>query len=134
MSWQEFFYHSHTILSLQKATELKKEGTTEKVSRDSPECYYFSEEIKILYTIQANRKNRYAGKAYYCAILPEGEKNRRQGKRLTEIIEKGLRAHTEHEVLRSIEMVAFDPRVNPFIVADICSFNAEKMEIGRAHV
>lgn len=129
INWKMFLNSSQTLLSAQKsALEVRKNSTELVMHRRSAERYDFSKEIKICYTIQSGRKGRYAGKAYYCAILRDDEANRQIGKRLTDIIEKGLRAKTVQEVLSSIEWVAFDERVTQHIVGDIQSFYAGAMD------
>lgn len=101
--------------------------SVEQERRAPAECYVFSKEICIYYIIMANRKNRFAGKAYYCESNIAAGSSRKRGRRLTEIIEKGLRAHTETEVIQRIETVPFDPRVEPYIVSDLCAAYAGRM-------
>lgn len=117
VSYDDFYFSNRTLLS-----NYEHAGQTavasETTHRNRAECYYFSKEIHILYTVQADRKNRYAAKAYYCASLRDGE-HRQQGKRLTKNIEKGLRAQTKSDILSRMEYVPFDQRVDAAIVGDI---------------
>lgn len=129
ISRNELFVSNRTILSLQKKVEYEKKNPSGEINRRNPaERYDFSREISVFYTIQENRKNRYAGKAYYCETLISGANNRRHGKRLTEIIEKGLRAKTKSELLAKLQGIPFDPRVDPYIVHDVCSAYADKLD------
>ena len=125
-----FFDSGRTIRSLFNHAVIEKnrpETMEDQERRDSANCYSFSNEIIIHYVIIPNRKNRFAGKAYYCESHIAEESSRKRGRRLTEIIEKGLRAHTEAEVIQRIETVPFDPRVEPYIVADLCATYANRM-------
>lgn len=123
------FLGNKTILALQKNAEKEKANPSgEILRRNTANTYSFSREISIFYTIQKNRKQRFGGKAYYCETPGPENKNRRRGRRLTEIIEKGLRAKTESEVLAGLENIPFDPRVDPQIVRDICSAYADKTD------
>lgn len=124
-----FYTTKRTVLSLKEAAENAKNATEgDKASRNPASYYYFSKEIQLYYIILTNRKNRFAGKAYYCKMLNSATKKRRHGKRITDIIEKGLRAETEHEVFERLENVPFDERVAPHSVTDICSAYAANMD------
>ena len=111
----DFFNSGLTIRSLYQRAALIDIGPPKKERRKPAERYVFSKEIIIRYTILKNRKNRYAGKAYYCSILD----THKRGKPLTETIEKGLRSHTEQGVLTRLEEVPFDDRVESVIIEDI---------------
>jgi hypothetical protein len=93
-------------------------------SRKSASCILFSKEIPIYYSITSDRKNRYAGKAYFCRLLSPAEaKKRQKGKSLTNYIEKGLRQKSEADVIDAIEKnIPFDQRVAPVIIKEIRRF------------
>ena len=118
----DFFNSGLTIRSLYQRAVLGDMKPLKKERRKPAERYAFSAEIAIRYTILKNRKNRYAGKAYYCSVLDD----RKRGKPLTEMVEKGLRSHTEQGVLTRLEEVPFDGRVESVIVEDILSAYEEK--------
>ena len=129
ISTDVFYEGRSTILSLKKEAEKKRNlPIGGKETRDQARVYRFSKEIQLCYTILTKRKNRFAGKAYYCEIQ-RSESRRQRGKRLTVIIEKGLRCETEGEVLKQMETVPFDERVTPYIVKDVCSAYASDMEL-----
>lgn len=79
--------------------------------------YRFSKEISVFYNIYADRKNRYAGIVYYRELIDINLKT--WGKKLSAIIEKGLRAETEEKVIASISGVLFNERIYPVIRSDI---------------
>lgn len=79
--------------------------------------YIFSEEIRLSYCIYADRKNRYAGKCWYRKLVETYPL--KYAKRISPLIEKGLRASTEDGVTRKLWEVVFDDRVYPFIYSDL---------------
>lgn len=122
VSADDFFQSGVSIKSLMsQAIQRKKcgENPNKAETRNTAERYRFSAEITIQYTINTNRKNRFAGKAYYCSCAIPEKSNRKRGKRLTDMIEAGLRAKSEAEVVQNLEWIPFDERVYPHIVEDI---------------
>ena len=90
-----------------------------KRSRSAPNSYSFSPEISLQYTIQSDKHGAFAGKAYYCESRSADNTHRQRGKRLTPFIEKGLRAKTQEDVLSKLELLPFDPRMEPYIISDL---------------
>ncbi len=89
--------------------------STEKYDKSS--IYQFSQEIELTYSIYANKDNRYAGKAWYREL--KNADTQKRGKRVTPIIEKGLRAKTEEEIINELWKVVFDERVYPYIRLEV---------------
>lgn len=77
----------------------------------------FSNEIHLFYSIYADRKNRYAGSCWYREI--KNVDPLIYGKRVSQKIEKGLRAKTKDEILHKLPQIVFDDRVFPYIYTDI---------------
>lgn len=97
---------------------IKKECEETAIEKyDKSLIYQFSKEIELAYSIYANKDNRYAGKAWYRELLNADTQKR--GKRITPIIEKGLRAKTEEEIVKELWQVVFDERVYPYIHLEI---------------
>lgn len=84
----------------------------------------YTPEIEFRLSIQHNCKNRVAGRVYYCSILRPSNKHRKQGKRLTPILEKGLRQRTEAEVLDAVEYAVLDDRFAAEVVRDVLDYYA----------
>lgn len=81
------------------------------------EEYKFSKEISMFYNVYSERKKKYAGVVYYREIKeiePE-----MWGKRISSIIEKGLRAESKEDVVKAIENIIFDDNVYPIIRSDV---------------
>ncbi len=105
-----------TILACLKTKE--KQSKEEKTHRYSKaEEYQFSPEISLFYKIYSERKNKFAGVAYYREI--KDVKLKTWGKKLTSDIEKGLRANTKDEVVARFEDMFFKDDVYPLIWNDI---------------
>lgn len=115
-----------SIISLKHKLE---NPDTETSRYKAAQIYDFSSEIKIHYSVIPGRKNRYAGMATFREILDsEQKKTRSLGKRLSERIEKGLRAVTEAAVVRQIETrIPYDERVQPYIISEIIRVYGERM-------
>lgn len=104
-----------TILACLKAKEQPKEKKASCYSK--AEEYQFSSEISLFYKIYSERKNKFAGVAYYKEI--KDIKLKTWGKKLTSDIERGLRADTKDEVVSRLEDIVFNDDVYPFIWNDI---------------
>lgn len=114
------------LISLKQKLEAPDEdGTHYKPAQ----VYDFSREIKIHYSIMADRKHSYAGQAVFRKILDGSQKKTRtMGESLTKPIEKGLRAKTEAAVIRRIESIPYDERMESVIVPEIFRVYGERME------
>ena len=81
------------------------------------EEYVFSKEVHLFYNIYSERKNRFAGRAWYRKL--ENADQQKYGKRISPLIEKGLRAGSEEEVEAALWIVALDERVCSYIQNDL---------------
>ena len=113
---EDYLRSKKTILSIWKSVTAAERGDSEQ-KRNKAEEYRFSREISLFYRIYSNRRNRFAGVAYYKEI--KALKPQEWGKKLTSDIEKGLRADTRSKVIRALEDVVFDEEVYPIIRMDI---------------
>lgn len=112
----EFFTSRKSVLSLWKLQDGVEDKLEEEKYRKASE-YRFSKEISLFYRIYKGRKNRYAGVAYYRAMIdPDAGQ---WGKKLSPDIEKGLRSKTEENIRKNLEILAFDEAVYDLIRADI---------------
>lgn len=88
--------------------------------RNAAKEVQYSKEIVLSYTTK-QRGNKIVGRGYYCQMLSENEQTTRlRGKRLTQLVEKGLRCKNEEEVAASmLQKVPYYNEVAPFIIRDI---------------
>lgn len=122
----EFIKATLSLISLKRNLDTLGGGATHY---KAAQVYHFSKEIQIHYSILPGRKNRYAGMADFREILDSKKKGARiKGKRLTERIEKGLRATTEAAVIHQIETrIPYDERVEPHVISEIFRVYRDKM-------
>lgn len=94
-------------------------GVVEQKDTKSSEVkeFAFSKEIHLSYAVYENRKNRYAGTCWYRKI--KNVDPLLYGKRISPIIEKGLRAKKKEEVIANLSQIVFDERVYPYIYTDM---------------
>ncbi len=121
----DYIKSGKTILSFWKAHERYEDDKLPK--RKKAEEYKFSEEISIFYRIYADRKNKYAGVAFYREIIDTEIKT--WGRNLSSNIEKGLRADTPEQVKDVLGRIVFDDSVYPIIRNDL---EKKYMGAGRA--
>ena len=103
-----------TIIACLKSIHEHEEKAA-KYSR--AEEYRFSDEISLFYNLYSERKNRYAGVAYYREIKDANLKT--WGKKCSPDIEKGLRSNTKEGVISSLENLVYYDSLYPIIRADI---------------
>lgn len=124
---EEYYLNTDkTIVTCWNEAVHPKEDTPEPVYK-KPEEYKFSEEISLFYKIYSERKNKFAGVAYYKEI--KSIDPRKWGKKISSDIEKGLRADSRESVISAIESIVFEDKVYPIIRTDI-----EKQYIGRVPI
>lgn len=123
---QNYLETDKTIVACWNEAISPKDNISKPVYK-KPEEYQFSEEISLFYKIYSERKNKFAGVAYYKEITTIEPK--KWGKKISPDVEKGLRADTRESVIRAIENTVFDDKVYPVIRTDI-----EKHYIGRVPV
>ena len=111
---------SMTVFDMRKAAQ-NRNPNPQKTQKEA-KVFCFSPEIRFRYLINADCKNRVAGRVYYSAILRPEDKHRKQGKRLTPIVEKGLRQESEAQVVAALETAVLDERIAPFAAADVLDF------------
>jgi hypothetical protein len=105
-----------TMVSCCNEVVLARESYQSPKYKKSEE-YKFSKEISIFYKVYFDRKNKYAGVAYYREI--KDANFRIWGKKITSDIEKGLRADSKEDVIKAIENIVFDDKIYPIIRTDI---------------
>lgn len=88
---------------IQLHNDLNASMDAPKKAKSSVRMHQFSKEIAVHYTFFKDRYNSCSAQAYFRAILRPEQKQRKQGDRLTQPTEKGLRAKTEAEVLERLE-------------------------------
>lgn len=125
--YEEFEASNRTLTTMRIIEEQRQSSGKKTEKREPALAYSFSKEITIWYLILAKHKNRFAGKAYYCETLSDGIR-RKRGKKITETIEKGLRAESEAQVRKSIESVPFDQRIEGKICEDILDTYATQLQ------
>ncbi len=114
---ERYWKENSTLIKLWNNTEYVEPKETK--SKDSKE-YIFSKEIHLFFSIYAARKNRYAGTCWYKQI-----KNIEPfifGKRVSPIVEKGLRAKTVEEVIGNLSKIVLDDRVYPYVYTDMINY------------
>lgn len=79
--------------------------------------YKFSDEISLFYRVYPDRKNKFAGVAYYREIDDVDLQTR--GKKLSPDMEKGLRADSKKDMLAALERTVFDDDVYYIIHNDL---------------
>lgn len=117
---QNYLRDCHTLLQI-KSTYQDRE-TNYWLTKTDAETYRFSNEIFITYIPLPYRKGAYGARAYYRRQLRPQDIHRKRGDRVTDKIEKGLRADSQDEVLAKLEYVAFDSRLWPAIMDDIIDY------------
>ncbi len=112
--WKDYI----SLIRIWNRTEKDKEESEPKYGEAKE--FVFSEEIRLFYNIYDDRKNRYAGKCWYRKLVDTLPM--KYAKRVSPLIEKGLRAQTEASVKDKLWEVVFDERVYPCIYGDIHEF------------
>lgn len=117
---------SLTLSDIRKAARQKPD--LEESKYKAARVYRFSPELQFRYTIQEACKNRCAGRIYYAARLRPEQKHRKVGARLSPIVEKGLRRHTENEVYGALEIASLDERIVPCAKKDVLDYYKESLD------
>lgn len=113
---EKYLKSEKTILCYWKESCIPEEIAEAPKYRKAEE-YKFSEEISVFYKVYGERKNKYAGVAYYREI--KDTKIKTWGKKLTADIEKGLRADSAEIITEALEKIVFDDAVYPVIREDV---------------
>ncbi len=112
----EYLRKNKTILSCWKEAQLSgQETNTPKYRKADP--FAFSKEISIFCKVYSDRKNKFAGIAYYKEIRSIDPLT--WGRKISSDIEKGLRADSREAVYGALEETAFDDKLYPIIRDDI---------------
>lgn len=112
----QYLKTNKTLTACWKDTIASKEGLSQPIY-NKPEEYQFSKEISLHYRIYSDRKNKFAGVAYYREIKELQPKV--WGKIVSPYIEKGLRSDTKEGVICALDNIIFNDKVYPFVRSDI---------------
>lgn len=85
--------------------------------------FVFSNEIHLFYSVYFENE-KLVGRAWYRGL--ENAEGHRYGKRVSSMIEKGLRVSSEEELMSALEKIPFDERVYPFIRSDLYNHYVSK--------
>lgn len=111
-----YFKTDKTTLSIINSKDnLQTQKRTSKYRK--AEEYKFSNEISLFYRVYPGRKNKYAGVAYYKEIKDANLKT--WGSKVSDDIEKGLKADTKDEVIFALENTVFDKKLYTIIRDDV---------------
>lgn len=120
---EEFLSSSRSILSLWKNDAEKAPVKTK--TNDKASEYRYSEEIRLFYNTYPDRKNRFAGTAYYRKIV--GVNPLRFGFNASKRIEKGLRGKSLEEIKTSLEEIPLNEKLYPIIREDLTENFGDQM-------
>ncbi len=118
ISAADFWRDTITLIQLKNYCIAEKWKITKNQERkySESEQYFFSEEIALWYKVYHDGK-KYVGQCWYRKIK-DPEKGL-YGKRITAVVNKGLRADSEDEVINKLGDLIIDDRIYPFVIKDI---------------